>query len=124
MERLEGLRLRIFGDRTQDSHDDLINLLMSTAERKLLAMLNSEEKKVGIDQVSDVIPSDLEWVVDELTAKAFNSRGSEGFQSESVEGHSVVFRDDDLENYRWAVVAHVDLEHDLDNGRVGRVYIY
>jgi hypothetical protein len=55
------------------------------------------------------IPAELEYIVDEATIRRFNRIGSEGMKSESVEGHSVTYLDDDeLAPYESAIVAYLE----------------
>ena len=55
------------------------------------------------------IPLQLEYIVDEATIRRFNRIGSEGMKSESVEGHSVTYLDEDeLAPYESAIVAYLE----------------
>ena len=55
------------------------------------------------------LPLELEYIVDEATIRRFNRIGSEGMQSESVEGHSVTYIDgDELEPYESVIVAYLE----------------
>ena len=55
------------------------------------------------------IPLELEYIVDEATIRRFNRIGSEGMKSESVEGHSVTYIDEDeLAPYESAIVAYLE----------------
>ena len=55
------------------------------------------------------VPLELEYIVEEATIRRFNRIGSEGMKSESVEGHSVTYLDEDeLAPYESAIVAYLD----------------
>lgn len=55
------------------------------------------------------IPLELEYIVEEATIRRFNRIGSEGMKSESVEGHSVTYLDEDeLAPYESAIVAYLE----------------
>ena len=55
------------------------------------------------------VPLELEYIVDEATIRRFNRIGSEGMKSESVEGHSVTYIDEDeLAPYESAIVAYLE----------------
>ena len=55
------------------------------------------------------IPAELEYIVDEATIRRFNRIGSEGMKSESVEGHSVTYIDEDeLAPYESVIVAYLE----------------
>ena len=55
------------------------------------------------------VPLEIEYIVEEATIRRFNRIGSEGMKSESVEGHSVTYLDEDeLAPYESAIVAYLD----------------
>lgn len=55
------------------------------------------------------IPLELEYIVEEATIRRFNRIGSEGMKSESVEGHSVTYLDEDeLAPYESVIVAYLE----------------
>ena len=55
------------------------------------------------------VPLELEYIVDEATIRRFNRIGSEGMKSESVEGHSVTYLDEDeLAPYESVIVAYLE----------------
>lgn len=68
------------------------------------------------------IPVELEYIVEEATIKRFNRVGSEGMKSESVEGHSVTYVDEDiLAPYENAIVEYLE-KQDEDNRNSGVIY--
>ena len=69
------------------------------------------------------IPVELEYIVDEATIRRFNRIGSEGMKSESVEGHSVTYLDEDeLAPYESAIVAYLEEQEPDDKRKPGVVY--
>ncbi|RWZ59888.1 phage head-tail connector protein [Halobacillus fulvus] len=46
------------------------------------------------------IPEELTFIVEELAISRFQKLGSEGMESESVEGRAVTYREDDFRPYR------------------------
>ena len=69
------------------------------------------------------IPLELEYIVEEATIRRFNRIGSEGMKSESVEGHSVTYLDEDeLAPYESAIVAYLDSLEPESPRKPGVVY--
>ena len=69
------------------------------------------------------IPVELEYIVDEATIRRFNRIGSEGMKSESVEGHSVTYIDEDeLAPYESAIVAYLEEQEPEPPRKPGVVY--
>lgn len=54
------------------------------------------------------IPSELEYVLTECTIARFNRIGSEGMESESMDGHTAHYVDKDLSDYEHAIQAYID----------------
>lgn len=80
-----------------NSRDDLLNLIIQNAETQLLGRL----------QVTDVpvieVPPSLQYIIPELVVRRYNRIGSEGMSSESVEGHSVTYQDNDFLPYEFEI---------------------
>ena len=69
------------------------------------------------------IPLGLEYIVEEATIRRFNRIGSEGMKSESVEGHSVTYLDEDeLAPYESAIVDYLDAQEPEPPRKPGVVY--
>ena len=69
------------------------------------------------------IPLELEYIVEEATIRRFNRIGSEGMKSESVEGHSVTYLDEDeLAPYESAIVAYLEAQEPEPPRKPGVVY--
>lgn len=74
-------RIKTILDIEDDKQDDVLDILISNVSNHLKA-------KLGKD-----VPESLEFIVEEITVRRFNRIGTEGMQSESVEGHSITFYD-------------------------------
>lgn len=61
--------------------DEVLTIIIENVQNHLKTLLGKE------------IPTSLNFIVTEVVAKRYNRLGSEGMQSESVEGHSVTFQD-------------------------------
>ena len=114
--KLKELRLLTLGDEDDESRDALLKLLYSYAQGRLAV----EIKRLTGDVAA--VPSDLSWIITELTIKRFNRIGSEGFLAESVEGHNVTFNASDLDEYQGILQDY----YAPDKGKVkpGKVVIW
>ena len=63
-----------------ENQDDLLLEILRVTEERLLSYTGLRD-----------LPDDLQWLLVELAAQRFNRIGSEGFQSESVDGNSVSY---------------------------------
>ena len=77
--------------------DNQLTLIINMAEKQLLAR---------IDETA--IPSSLDYIVTEVAIMRFNRLGSEGMQSESVEGHSVTYGNTDFNAYESQIEAYLN----------------
>ena len=64
----------------------------------------------------DVIPLELEYIVEELTIARFNRIGSEGMKSESMDGHSASYAEKSLAEYENDILQYLML--DRNHGKV------
>ena len=71
-----------------EGNENLIYEIVNITESKILNYINANEK-----------PSELEFVLIELSVQRFNRIGSEGIASESIDGKSVSY-DDDFTGYK------------------------
>lgn len=72
----------------QDSlQDDVLDVLISNVSSHLLGLLKKVNKDIS------VIPSEINYIVEEITIRRYNRIGTEGAKSESVEGHTISFYD-------------------------------
>ena len=54
------------------------------------------------------IPEELEYILTECAIARFNRIGSEGMESESMDGHTAKYVDKDLSDYEHAIQAYID----------------
>lgn len=106
--KLQDFRLLLLGDKNDDSQDDLINLIYKMAESRLLFLINTALRGFELPPIILPIPDDLQWITDEVAIKRFNRIGSEGFTSQSVEGHSISFSTNDFGDYLADISAFLD----------------
>ena len=87
------------------------------------AIYNAIAERLLIRLDETEIPLSLEYVVDEATIRRFNRIGSEGMKSESVEGHSVTYLDEDeLAPYESAINDYLEGLKPDDGRKKGVVY--
>ena len=71
-----------------NNQDELIENIFDLVSEKIVSYLKVEK-----------VPKSLEWILVELSVQRFNRIGSEGISSESVEGGSTVYIEDELGPY-------------------------
>lgn len=99
-DRLMGLRLLLKGDNLDTSLDETIILLDKMATNRLGFLIKNIKKGFNLPvEDSTIIPDDLTWILDEVIVRRFNRIGSEGYSSQSVEGHSVSFSTNDFQEF-------------------------
>ncbi len=122
-DRLRKLRLYVLGDNIDTSADDILEQISLDINQRLIGRLNqiARNNKLSLEAFEEV-PSELEWIVDELTITRYNRLGSEGINSESVEGHSVTFDTrNELGEYESELLSFLDDEN--TGRRAGRIVI-
>lgn len=73
-----------------DLQDDVLNVLIDGTINHLTIMLDINE-----------LPNELDFIVKDVTVKRYNRLGSEGYQYERVENHSINYSElDDFEPYK------------------------
>ncbi|TYS87575.1 phage head-tail connector protein [Rossellomorea aquimaris] len=75
-----------------DLQDSQIDRLITNVEARLKVWLMQNAGLPGI-------PEELMFIVEELVVNRYNKIGSEGMKSESIEGRSVTFTEDDFKPY-------------------------
>lgn len=85
-------KVKLFLNIQDELQDDLLVAIKEQTEQHLKALC-------GVDD----IPSTLEFVVVDVMVMRFNRIGSEGMQSQSVDGLSQTFNSDDFENYKGVI---------------------
>ena len=73
--------------------DEIIKTLESRSESMLLSFLN------GASSHFEEVPESLEWLIDDITIKAYNKMGDEGSKSVSSDGFSVNYDDNVFSEY-------------------------
>ncbi len=67
--------------------DEALSIIVTNVGKHLLIRLKRVDKDI------EVVPEELDFVVEEISIRRYNLLGSEGMKSESVEGHSINFLD-------------------------------
>lgn len=96
---LNDVKLLLGIDSNNTDLDDKLNLIISNACKAVLALMPSSEREV---------PSELEYIVVELSVARFNRLNNEGMSSYSQDGESITYSDDDMAPYRAAILSYVD----------------
>lgn len=81
--------------------DERVDIIYDKTEQRLL-----ERLKRSLADVTS-IPTALDYVVDEVTIARFNRIGSEGMQSESMDGHSATYAHTDLATFEHEIQAYI-----------------
>lgn len=101
------------------SLEDVYTLLELEDDPRVVTIHNMVEKRLmrrlnrRLNNVTSV-PSDLDWIVTEITIARFNYIGSEGMTSESVEGHSANYWKDVFEPYEFDINDYIEDELEDD----------
>ena len=103
-------RIKTVLDIEDSRQDDVLDILISNVSSHLKAKLGKE------------IPKSLEFIVEEITIRRFNRIGTEGMQSESVEGHSITFYDLEKEFAPYEDIIDDNKDDDRGNKR-GKVIL-
>lgn len=78
------------GDTKQD---DLLNLLLEDNEARLLSYINQDGNNIV------TYPTEISWLLREITVRRFNRIGDEGKKSSSESDVSATWSDDDVFDY-------------------------
>lgn len=91
----------------QDSlQDSVIDRLIANVESRLKVWL---KQNAGLT----AIPEELMFIVEELVVNRYNKIGSEGMKSESIEGRSVSFTEDDFKPYQAILETYIPKTEDV-----------
>ncbi|WP_411842120.1 phage head-tail connector protein [Salinicoccus sp. HZC-1] len=82
---------------TDTTQDKTLNLIIGMTERRLMSFLPVEV---------ETLPVEMQDIVVEVTIMRYNRIGNEGMESESIEGRSMTFNDDDFRAYRKQIEAY------------------
>ncbi|WP_079708894.1 phage head-tail connector protein [Paraliobacillus ryukyuensis] len=101
----------------------LLNITDSTQDNLINLMINNVRSHLKIKLGKDV-PTDLTFIVTEIVVRRFNRVGSEGMQSESVEGHSITFYDLEKEFTPYEDIIEKYKVDDGTSNRAGKVRFF
>lgn len=121
--KLKDFRLLLLGDDTDSSADPLIELLYKMAVKRMLHVIGMVRKGFSLTEPNPTtVPPQIDWILDEALIRRFNRIGSEGYLSQSVEGHSVSFSTDDFTEFLSDIQAYY--EPDAYTGGSGKVVYF
>ena len=89
------------------SQDEKLKLIISTATARLRVLLGGLEP-----------PDSLEYIIREVSVIRFNKIGSEGMKSQTVEGESMTFDENDFSGFMDDIQAFLDTQKDSVRGKV------
>ena len=90
-----------------DSLDEKLKLIIATATARLRVLLGGLEP-----------PESLEYIIREVSVIRFNKIGSEGMKSQTVEGESMTFDDNDFSGFMDEIQAYLESQKESARGRV------
>lgn len=90
-----------------DSQDEKLKLIISTATARLKVLLGGLEP-----------PESLDYIIREVSIIRFNKIGSEGMKSQTVEGESMTFDNNDFSGFMDEIQAFLDTQKDSVRGKV------
>lgn len=110
--------------------DDVLTLVFpnkdaSDNQRQLLTKIVeiTNDRMMGyLPSSYEEVPKKLNYIVVEVSVKRFNRIGSEGMQSESVEGRSAIYNKNDFDEYLDDIKRFLDKENadELEQDRMIR----
>ena len=107
--QLDKLKRRLgISDTTQD---DLLNDLLEDAQSYFIAITGAS-----------TVESRYEFIINDVTAKLYNRKGSEGMESESVDGYSTSYAQDLFSDYMGILERDFNLSDEYR--QKGRVFLY
>lgn len=90
-----------------EDEDSKLNVIITLTENRLKTLIGKTE-----------VPSELEYIVTEVSIARFNRIGSEGLSGHSVEGEALTFKDNDFDQYADDIQTWRDAQSDQDIGRI------
>ena len=107
--QLDKLKRRLgISDTTQD---DLLNDLLEDAQSYFIAITGAS-----------AVETRYEFIINDVTAKLYNRKGSEGMESESVDGYSTSYAQDLFSDYMGILERDFNLNDECR--QKGRVFLY
>lgn len=106
--------------------DDLKKLLGGSSDERLEVIEKRTRERLLLILGSDIkeVPSELEYVVLDVSLKRFNRIGQEGMQSYSQEGLSMTFSESDFDEYADEIESWRKSKEDEGNKKLGRFRVY
>ena len=92
---------------TDESIDEKLLLIIATATARLKVLLGGVEP-----------PDSLDYIIREVSIIRFNKIGSEGMKSQTVEGESMTFDDNDFSGFMDEIQAYLESQKESARGRV------
>lgn len=90
---------------TDNLQDDQLNIIIENVEEHLTYLLGRD------------VPSNLQFIVTEISVMRFNRLGAEGYKSELVEGHRTDFHDPEKDFQPYLSIIDKEVEKDLEPTR-------
>lgn len=90
-----------------EDDDNKLKVIITLTENRLKTLIGQKE-----------VPSELEYIVTEVSIARFNRIGSEGLSGHTVEGEALTFKDNDFDSYADDIQAWRDAQSDQDIGRI------
>lgn len=90
-----------------DSQDEKLKLIISTATARLRVLLGGLEP-----------PDSLEYIIREVSVIRFNKIGSEGMKNQTVDGESMTFDENDFSGFMDDIQAFLDTQKGSVRGKV------
>lgn len=90
-----------------EDEDSKLKVIITLTENRLKTLIGQTE-----------VPSELEYIVTEVSIARFNRIGSEGLSGHTVEGEALTFKDNDFDQYADDIQTWRDAQSDQDIGRI------
>lgn len=97
------------------SSDERLEVIEKRTRERLLLILGSDLKEV---------PTELEYIVLDVSLKGFNRIGQEGMQSYSQEGLSMTFSESDFDEYADEIESWRKSKEAEGDKKIGRFRLY
>ena len=93
---------------TDNLQDDVLTIIIENVEEHLTYLLDRD------------VPSNLQFIITEISVMRYNRLGSEGMKSELVEGHRTDFHEpkDDFQPYLSIIDKEVEKDLEPTRGKV------
>nr|DAI09751.1 MAG TPA: tail connector protein [Caudoviricetes sp.] len=90
-----------------EDEDNKLKVIITLTENRLKTLIGQTE-----------VPSELEYIVTEVSIARFNRIGSEGLSGHTVEGEALTFKDNDFDQYADDIQTWRDAQSNQDIGRI------